>query len=268
MSGAGNDFIVLDRRVWEGLTGDRSLWVRGACRRGLSVGADGVLVVGREPDGGVSVRFYNPDGGEAFCGNGTRCAARYAATRGMGSPERMVLSTAAGEVSASIDGERVTLHLAAPRDRGEVVLHGPEAEPHRGRLVDAGVPHVVLMVRDLRSWPLARIAPSLRRDPALGADGANVDAVERDAEGRFHVRTWERGVEGETLACGTGAVAAALAARIAGAAEHVTIVPASGIALTVELPGDPSRPSAAVLTGDARFVFEGTLAPDALPAAP
>ena len=81
MSGAGNDFVVLDARSFEGLPGDRAAWVRAVCRRGLSVGADGVLVGSQAGPGRVRVLFFNPDGGEAFCGNGSRCAARYAATR-------------------------------------------------------------------------------------------------------------------------------------------------------------------------------------------
>jgi diaminopimelate epimerase len=108
------------------------------------------------------------------------------------------------------------------------------------------------------------IGPILRADPAWGAAGANVDVISEAQGGVWRVRTWERGVENETLACGTGAVAAALAARLAGAGERVLILPASGVELAVTLPGDPGAPASAVLEGDARFVFEGTLAAEAL----
>jgi diaminopimelate epimerase len=122
---------------------------------------------------------------------------------------------------------------------------------------------VVFPVEELASFPLERVGPVLRRHPKLGPSGANVNLVERDERGRIHVRTWERGVENETLACGTGAVAVALAARLGGAPETVVVVPRSGCALTVSIPGDPAHPQSARLSGDARFVFEGVLGPEA-----
>jgi diaminopimelate epimerase len=262
MSGAGNDFVVLEARAWETLPGDGAAWVRAVCRRGLSVGADGVLVVSADGPGRVRVAFFNPDGGEAFCGNGSRCAARYAANRDVAQRTAMVLLTSVGEVDAVVDGAVVSLTLPPPQDLGEIVLEEDSAT-FRGRWVVAGVPHVVLPVEGLAAWPLNRIGPALRRHPTLGPSGANVNLVEADASGRVHVRTWERGVESETLSCGTGAVAVALAARLAGAPETVVVVPRGGSKLTVMLPGDPARPVHARLTGDARFIFEGSLDPEA-----
>ena len=262
MSGAGNDFIVLDARAWEALSGDRAAWVRAVCRRVMSVGADGVLVVSASGPGRVRVVFFNPDGGEAFCGNGSRCAARYAATRGGAPAAAMTLLTSVGEVEAVVDGAVVRLTLPPPKDLGEIVLED-DAATFRGRWVVAGVPHVVLPVVRLAAYPIERVGPSLRRHGTLGPSGANVNLVETDASGRVHVRTWERGVENETLSCGTGAVAVALAARLAGAPETVVVVPRSGSNLTVVLPGDPTCPEYARLIGDARFVFEGALDPEA-----
>jgi diaminopimelate epimerase len=262
MSGAGNDFVVLAGDVWNGISHDRADWVRAVCRRGLSVGADGVLVVSAEGPDRVRVRFFNPDGGEAFCGNGSRCAARYALLRGLTRARSMTLLTSVGEVPAAVDGGTVSLRLSPPRDLGAVSLEVAGASFH-GRWIDAGVPHVVLPVVGLVDYPLGRFAPSLRRHPALGPSGANVNLVENDSGGRVHVRTWERGVENETLACGTGAIAAALAARLSGAPESVTVVPRSGSVLTVTIPGEPSRPACAVLAGDARLIFEAELDPEA-----
>ena len=261
MSGAGNDFVVLDARAWEALPGDRAAWVRAVCRRGLSVGADGVLVVSARGPGRVRVVFFNPDGGEAFCGNGSRCAARYAAMRDA-APGAMTLLTSVGEVQAVVDGPVVSLTLPPPTDLGEIVLEN-DAATFRGRWVVAGVPHVVLPVVGLSAYALERVGPSLRRHGTLGPSGANVNLVETDASGRVHVRTWERGVENETLSCGTGAVAVAFAARLAGAPETILVVPRSGSMLTVMLPGDRARPECARLIGDARFVFEGSLDPEA-----
>jgi len=261
MSGAGNDFVVLEASAWEALPGDRAAWVRAMCRRGLSVGADGVLVVSASGPGRVRVVFFNPDGGEAFCGNGSRCAARYAATRDA-APGAMTLLTSVGEVEAVVDGPVVSLTLPPPKDLGAIVLEDAAAT-FRGRWVVAGVPHVVLPVVGLAAYPLERVGPSLRRHHTLGPSGANVNLVETDASGRVHVRTWERGVENETLSCGTGAVAVAFAARLSGAPETVVVVPRSGAVLTVMLPGEPARPACARLIGDARFVFEGVLDPEA-----
>ena len=262
MSGAGNDFIVLDASAWEAVPGDRVAWVRAVCQRGVSVGADGVLVVAPDGQDRARVVFFNPDGVEAFCGNGSRCAARYAVARGLASAT-MTLATSVGEVPARVEGGVVRLTLPPPQDLGAIVLESA-AETFRGRWVIAGVPHVVVPVAGLSSYPLERVGPSLRRHPKLGPLGANVDLVESDERGRVHVRTWERGVESETLSCGTGAVAVALAARLAGAPESVVVVPRSGLALTVTIDGDPVRPASASLVGDARFVFDGRLDPEAI----
>jgi diaminopimelate epimerase len=261
MSGAGNDFIVLDAEAAGAIGSALPEWARAACRRGLSVGADGVLVV--RPDGTDRVRvdFLNPDGSAAFCGNGTRCAARYASERGY-CGDRAVLVTSVGEVPAEMVGGRVRLVLPPPKDKGRLRLSACGVS-YDGRWIDSGVPHFVVEVEDVAKAPLASIGPVLRADPTWGAAGANVNVVSRAADGSHHVRTWERGVENETLACGTGAIAAALSARLAGASETVRIVPASGVELEVTLPGDPRSPSRAELYGDARFVFEGTLSEEA-----
>ena len=262
MSGAGNDFVVLDSEAWDSVPQDRAAWVRAVCRRGLSVGADGVLVVLREGGGRVRVVFFNPDGGEAFCGNGSRCAARFAHLHRIASGPDMTLRTAVGDVPAIVTGDHVRLTLPPPEDLGAITL-AVGAESYRGRWVNAGVPHVVIPVSGLAGYAIERLGPALRRHDKLGPEGANVDLVESDSAGRVHVRTWERGVENETLACGTGAVAVAMAARIAGAPEDIVVVPRSRSILTVSLPGDPVKPAAAILSGDARLVFHGFLDPDA-----
>lgn len=257
MSGAGNDFVVCGPDEAAKLGPRLADWTRRVCRRGLSVGADGVLVVEPVVGGRVRVRFLNPDGAEAFCGNGTRCAARYAESRGWIEGSSVDLDTAVGEVEAHVYHASVRLVLPPPRDLGAIVLdlEGTELE---GRRVDAGVPHFVAPVKDVTRVPLQRWGPSVRRHPRFGADGTNFDVVALGAS-EIPLRTWERGVEGETLSCGSGAIAAALVARQQGAPETVRVLPASGIALTVGLPGPPDAPTAAILEGDARVIFEGEL---------
>ena len=158
-----------------------------------------------------------------------------------------------------ISGESVRLVLPPPVDRGmeSVVLDGEAID---GRRVDAGVPHFVVFVPDVSAAPLARWAPPIRRDPRFGAAGTNVDVAQRLADGSLATRTWERGVEGETLACGSGAVAAAFAARLDGQAGPVCVVPASGIALQVDFGENAEEVR---LTGDARVVFEARVGAEA-----
>lgn len=261
MSAAGNDFLVLDAEGLGRVKGDLAGWVRRICRRGLSIGADGVLLV--EPAGPdrVRVKFLNPDGSPAFCGNGSRCAARYARDRGFAGPT-MVLETEIGELPAEVLDERVRLTLPPPRDAGPRTLEWPGRQL-AGRSIRAGVPHFVVRTAAVAEAPLERWGPRVRRHPAFGEEGTNLDLVAPRPDGRLEIRTWERGVEGETLACGSGAVAAAYAARLEGGPERVTLLPASGVPLTVLLPGPAESPELAILEGDARFVFEGVTGPDA-----
>jgi len=262
MSGAGNDFVALDREQARRIDGDPVAWARRVCRRGLAVGADGVLFVEPAGAGRVRVRFLNPDGSEAFCGNGTRCAARLAQRRGYAG-RTMTLLTVVGEVEAVVEGTRVRLTLPPPTDLGEIALE-LAGERLDGRYVRAGVPHFVVQVGDVAGAPLWRWGPQVRRHPRFGDEGTNLDVVTAVENGTLALRTWERGVEGETLACGSGAVAAAYAARLSGAAEPLQVIPASGVPLEIGFPGEPGAPRAAMLHGDARFVFETELNDEAL----
>ena len=261
MSGSGNDFIVLGSDAIRSLDLPPAEWARRACRRALSIGGDGVLLVEAGGADRVRVAFYNPDGSPAFCGNGSRCAARFAQLRGLAG-EAMILETAVGEVPAQIEGDRVRLTLPPPEDRGTAVLRVGD-ETVRGRFVVAGVPHFVVDVEAIEDAPLERWGPGLRRHPHFGDDGANVDLLARRADGVLGLRTWERGVEGETLACGSGAVAAGFAAWLDGGPASARLVPRSERAVEVAFEGSLERPRSAVLTGDARVIFEGLALPEA-----
>lgn len=262
MSGAGNDFVVLDRSERERLGDGFEEWVRRISRRGVSAGADGVVVVTGLGGGRVGVEFLNPDGTRAFCGNGSRCAARFAVHRAL-APPQMLLLTAVGEVPAEVRGPMVRLRLPPPRDLGRrwLSVEGREAV---GSLVLSGVPHLVLRPEENPGLVFERDAPQLRRHPEVGPDGANVDWVSVGPGGRVEVRTWERGVEGETLCCGTGAIAAAWVARAMGAGDRFVVRPRSGIPLRVDFPGGGAHVREVVLEGDARIVFEGTMTEEAV----
>ena len=209
----------------------------------------------------IRVEFRNPDGGLAFCGNGSRCAARFAYLRGLAGP-RMVLETALGSVPAEVVDDRVRLTLPQPVDEGPVTLElaGERLTGHR---VTAGVPHFVIFVPDVNDAPLERWGPGARRHPIFGTAGVNVDLV-AESDDTLHVRTWERGVEAETLACGSGAVAAAFAWHRRGGAAHCRLVPRSGVLLHVRFEGASGSADGVILEGDARLVFEASLGPDAV----
>jgi diaminopimelate epimerase len=257
MSGAGNDFIVAAGKDAVADHGARSAWIREICRRRVSVGADGVLLVDPAGPGRIRTLFFNPDGTEAFCGNGSRCAARFALLRDWAG-RKMVLETMDGEVPAEVADDEVRLVLPPPVDLGkiETVIEGV---PLRCRWIRAGVPHLVVAVASVEEAPLEKWGPLLRRDPAVGPEGVNVDLVSGGGTGEIRIRTWERGVEGETLSCGTGAVAAAMAERLEGGTGEFRILPKSGIPLAVEIRGDTGRSDSATLTGDAKIVFEGVI---------
>ena len=257
MSGAGNDFVVLGPEEARAIAAERVAWARRVCRRGLSVGADGVILVEPAGQGRVRVTFVNPDGSEAFCGNGSRCAARFARELGL-VPARHVLETAAGEVPAEVLGERVRLELAAPRHEETLTLTLDGAP----RVVErwfAGTGHVVAFVEDPAAVPLERWGPIVRGEKRFAPPGVNFN-VARLSGSELHLRTWEKGVERETLACGSGALAAAAAARRSGAPSELRVVPPSGIPLEVRF----TTRGPVQLEGDARFVFEGTLSDEAL----
>ncbi|ANM31944.1 hypothetical protein ABI59_23840 [Acidobacteria bacterium Mor1] len=257
MSGAGNDFIVLgaeDRaRIGEGLIP----WTRTICRRGLSVGADGVLIVEGVEPGRVRMRYLNADGTPAFCGNGSRCAARFAFLNGLAG-ETMMLLTDAGEMPARIEGDRV--HVSMPRPTAPLA-HQLElgSSPVAGQRVLAGVPHFVTFVDDLPNAPLDRLGPGLRAHPSFGEEGTNVNLVQWFGDEHLGVRTFERGVEGETLSCGSGALAAAWGARLHDRHGAVRVTPTSGVELEIVYP-DPEHGAEFIrLSGEARVVFHATV---------
>jgi diaminopimelate epimerase len=264
MAGGGNDFLVFEadgRQVTEEDRGRLAL----VCRRGLSVGADGALFLSRSDAGRVRVDYFNADGGPAtFCANGTRCAARYAVRHGLSSGNEPQLETGWGVVPARVDGESVTLTLpavSAPMDPVPISVRGlpPTAIPVR-----VGVPHLVVFVRgDLGKFAIERYGPPLRHHPAMG-DGANVNFVRAAGGNRIQVRSYERGVEGETLSCGSGVVASAIAAARQGmAASPVTCGTKSGVDLVVEFKDEGETITGVRLTGDGREVYAGELLEEA-----
>lgn len=272
MAGGGNDFLLFEadgRRLTEADSRRISL----LCRRGLSVGADGALFLSGGDDGRVHLDYYNADGGLAsFCANGTRCAARYAVTRRLVGDAELILETGWGQIAARVDDETVTLSLRdvlAPSEPISLGLEDPqrystEGLPPTGIPIHVGVPHLVVFVRgDLTALPIERVGPPLRRHPLL-PEGANVNFVRVAAPDRLEVRTWERGVEAETLSCGSGVVASALVASQRGHVElPVACGTRGGVVLTVNGRLEKDVFTGITLTGDAREVYRAELREEA-----
>ena len=273
MTGAGNDFLVFQGRVSVGPREAET--IRRLCRRGTSVGADGVLFVAPERTVGGPPRiladYYNADGGAArFCANGTRCAARFAFLQGEVEKE-MIVATGWGLIGATIraDGD-VTLRLPEAIELGASV----DAFDPEGRLLESeatslsvGVPHLVVFTApevEVETLDVEELGPPLRRHPEL-PDGANVTFVSVREGSRLSVRSYERGVEAETLSCGSGVVAAAVVAGARrGLEAPISVSTRSGSSLVVDFAWDGGVARDVTLTGDARLVFEGTLTDEAL----
>jgi len=260
MHGAGNDFVVIDRRSAPAIE-HVAEFVIAVCDRRRGIGADGVLFLDAG-DGNLDfrMRYYNRDGGEAdLCGNGARCLAAFASARGLGAGGHVRFASAAGTHEATVRGNEVDLALGdvAPPEVGR--SFDTPAGRVEGALVTVGVPHVVIESPDVDALDLAAFAPALRSHHSLGAAGANVDVVTVTGPSSGRLRTFERGVEGETLACGTGAVATAAALVARGrATAPVLLAVASGDVLKVSFGGsDGASLRAAVLSGPVCVSFEG-----------
>ena len=260
MAGGGNDFLLFEADG-RPLSEDDRRRIALLCRRGLSVGADGALFLSGSEEGRVHLDYFNADGGLAsFCANGTRCAARYAVTRGLVEGREPVLETGWGLIPARVEEGSVTLRLPALAVPGGPVAITGDGLPPEATPIDVGVPHLVVFVRgDLASLPIDRLAPALRRHPAM-PDGANVNFVAVTGPGSIRVRTRERGVEGETLACGSGVVASAIVAAQHGlVSPPVVCATRSGAAFTVSFSERNREIVDATLTGDAREIYAGKL---------
>lgn len=260
MHGAGNDFILVDDRALTFPSDDKAWMVRVGARR-TGVGCDGFILVQPSSTSDFRMRFFNPDGGEAgMCGNGARCVARFAHDHGITGPT-MTIETRAGQLQAQVlpDG-RVRLQLTEPVGWRMDLAMELAGRPCVVHVVDTGVPHAVMEVDDLGGLNIEAIGAALRWHAAFSPAGTNADFIRVDGPSRLTLRTYERGVEGETLACGTGMVAAALvAARVGRVQPPVSITCASGDVLEVDFQGNGDHFHHVTLTGPAVHVYDGTL---------
>lgn len=260
VSGGGNDFLALIEPERDPTAAEIAAW----CRRGLSLGADGLFVLRRQGAGAVRMDYWNADGRPAdLCLNGTRCAARLAFALDW-APGEVTVHTGAGAVRAQLlDRARVALGLAPPARPPEprgVVLDG---EQHRGHFVVVGVPHFVLLWPEgLAHAPVDELGRRLRRHPLFGPAGTNVDFVRFRAAQEMEIRSFERGVEAETLACGTGVLAAAAVGLQLGIARLPLVALTAG-GFHFEVIAGASGSAEWGLAGDARLLARGELLPEA-----
>jgi diaminopimelate epimerase len=260
MTGSGNDFVVFDATAGGARHLENAETIRSLSARGTGVGADGVVFVEKAGDGDVTMRYYNSDGSEAaLCGNASLCSTRLAVELGMAQGGGFLLHTAAGTLKARIRDGLPEVDLEPVRDvKADATELGRKKGEGRLGYACAGVPHVVVEIADIEAADVTGRGSELRHHPTL-SEGANVNFVSRRPDGSFTYRTFERGVEAETLACGTGAVATAILLSSWGESAKETVLwTRSGLPLTVSLRHEKGAwlPS---LRGEGRIVFEGSI---------
>jgi diaminopimelate epimerase len=260
MSGSGNDFIIIDNRKGIVPADDLGRFAAQVCRRRMSVGADGLILVENSALVDFQWRFFNSDGSVAeMCGNGARCVARFAHLNGIAA-EQMRFETLAGIISARVMGDQVKIQMTDPRD----LVLAAELESAQGRLayssVNTGVPHVVIEVDDLEKVDVPSAGRPIRRHIRFAPAGTNVNFTAPAGANRWAVRTYERGVEDETLACGTGITATALVLAARKSLDSpVELQSRSGCLLKVHFTMQGQVFKDVFLEGDARLIYEGRL---------
>ncbi len=266
MNGSGNDFIIINNRenIVEN-TVDISIeeFVRRVCKRRESIGADGLILIEKDDNYDFRWRFFNNDGSEVeMCGNGSRCAARFAFLNGI-APLRMKFSTLAGVIEAEITGlNTVKVQLTKPKNyKEEIKLEGIDMP---ASFIDTGVPHVVYFVDNVEIVNVKELGAKTRYHEYFKDEGTNANFTEIVDNHTIKIRTYERGVEDETLACGTGSTAAAVIAVLKGKCESpVDVVTRSGKILKVYVYKNKDDIERVYLEGDALLTYIGTMIDEA-----
>jgi len=260
MSGSGNDFILIDNR--QGVLNADHLgdFVARVCARKVSAGADGLLLIEPSKRADFRWRFFNSDGSEAeMCGNAGRCAARFAVLKGIAA-EKLSFETLAGIIEAEVDGRRVKLQMVQPTGLALDLAVRIDDQDHRLHFINTGVPHAVELVEEITSVVVKELGRKIRFHPRFQPAGTNANFVQPIDRSHLKVRTYERGVEDETLACGTGAVASALIAAAKGLADSpVEVETRGGEILSIYFHPRGDGFEKAFLEGDTRVVYEGNL---------
>ncbi len=263
LNGSGNDFLLVDDRAGVMKGFDLPAFVRKVCDRSRSIGADGAIFIGTSRAADFRWSFFNADGSVAeMCGNGGRCAARFAAERRI-ARRHLAFETLAGLIRAEVSGRRVKLQMTRPHGLALGKSLALKGKRIAYSFVNTGVPHAVIFVPDLEKIDLMGVGRGVRTHRVFAPRGTNVDFA-RVRDGAVHVRTYERGVEGETLACGTGAVAAGLLAAAHGlAAPPVSVHTRGGEVLTIHFDAGRADFGDVYLEGDTSWSCDGVMTEEA-----
>jgi len=270
MHGAGNDFILVDDRHCKFPERDAPT-IAALCQRRTGIGSEGLILLQTSTVADFRMRFFNPDGHEVdMCGNGARCVARLACDLHVAAPS-MRIETRAGTLLARVDEDSVQLTLPEPSEyQSTQTLAAVAGQDVHYAFLNTGVPHAIVLTESLDTDPVFRLGRAIRDHAQFAPSGTNVDFVQIDDEHHIRVRTYERGVENETLACGTGILAAAVTAALQNRVQPpVTVRAASGDLLIVDFRILDGTVLDLTLTGPAAYVFSGILAlpPDERPTA-
>lgn len=264
MSGSGNDFIIIDNRNKVVDEIDLPNFIANACRRKMSVGADGFILVENTDAADFKWRFYNSDGSVAeMCGNGAMCVARFAYLNGIAGPD-MLFETQTGIVQAHVAGESVKVKMTDPLDlRMDYTIELKNSSLSISS-VNTGVPHAVIIKDMIEDAEVVQAGREIRFHDMFAPAGANVNFVCHLKDNIIAIRTYERGVEDETLACGTGAVASAIImARKMKIKSPVNVLTRSGVYLNIFYQENDGKYHDIYLEGDARIIYEAQLWEDA-----
>lgn len=266
MHGCGNDFIVIDDRqnYWRA---QRHALARALCDRRKGLGGDGLLLIGSDTEVDFAMTYTNATGADGeMCGNGARCLVRRAHDLGI-IGNSTTFRTDAGLMQASLEGANIRLVMTTPSAAELRLSLEADGRIWQGHGIDTGVPHLVIFTNDVAAIDVQRFGPPLRHHRHFPR-GANVNFAQRVDANRYRMRTYERGVEAETLACGTGAVATGLIAALLGEAQSpVTILPSGGGELTISFkPQNHGRFSDVQLCGPTETIAEGKMDHDWLAA--
>lgn len=265
MSGSGNDFIIIDNRNRVVDENNLQDFIAKVCRRKMSVGADGFILVEKSENVDFKWRFFNTDGSSAeMCGNGARCAARFAYLNRISGSE-VSFETDAGIVSAQVKNDWVKIKMPDPID----FKTDYNLELGNGVMqvcsVNTGVPHVVITVGDIDDVEVVKIGREIRYHDSYAPAGTNVNFTCAGNDNTISIRTYERGVEDETLACGTGSIAAAIVMHYKSKRKSpVKVITRGGGCLYIYFEEDNGRFYDVFLEGDARVIYKGYLGEDAL----
>ena len=266
LSGAGNDFVIINNlnQVVDSADSEFMNFVTKICQRRMSVGADGVLLVEPTEDVDFRMRYFNADGGEVeTCGNGARCISKFAYLNGIVS-EQMQFLTNAGIYEAEIVDDNVKVRMSDPTDIRINVPLRLEDGVHNVGFANSGVPHVVFFVDDLEATDVFDLGQQTRYHNDFKPAGTNANFICIHSQELIEIRTYERGVENETLACGTGSIASAIVSATLGKVKSpVSVKTASGVVLKIHFDLENDEAENVYLEGDARVIFAGELTSEA-----